>query len=442
MIYGRSLHSFSRDYSSQRGLSHLSNMGFCSSSASSMNWPPLASPHGPTDGSMMAKGWAAKATISISGLTYCFFLFRLVSRQPLLHAIERLAGGESRGGGHFVECGHGVLLVVLLGVGESQAVHVVEETAQPVLEHPRHVGAAVAASVHHVLHGKMGVKIEFFFINGVANALRNVVNGVLGRGVALFLLFWLEAFALFFPHPVGMQFEDEHGDVAGDEHQAGHGQQPGIAGEDGWPEQRCMDDGHGDDFPGIVYGEVVHVGVGFVVHQLAPLQDGEDGAYAEECGDGTQGDTRQRDVVQGAIKPVEPRHSGIEKQHSDEEGYRDEQDECRPSPPIPLHHGAKVFVEQHAAVVGNEDEEIGVHQHPGIGVGGVQDGRHQQQRESIDGGGQRSAGIAVSGGLVVRAAHVEPAHHGKGEARQHVAKHGHTKEMFSSSDHIESNCFC
>ena len=48
--------------------------------------------------------------------------------EALAHAIVRLAGAETRGGGHLIECGHGVLALVFCGIIEPQAVHIIKET--------------------------------------------------------------------------------------------------------------------------------------------------------------------------------------------------------------------------------------------------------------------------------------------------------------------------
>ena len=58
-------------------------------------------------------------------------------------------------------------------------VDVVEEAAEPVLEHPRDVGAAESALVDDILHGEVLVEVELAVFYALAYALLDSLYGAL-----------------------------------------------------------------------------------------------------------------------------------------------------------------------------------------------------------------------------------------------------------------------
>lgn len=77
-----------------------------------------------------------------------------------------------------------MLLLIFTGIFETEGVDIVEESPEFVLEHPRDVGAPIVAVVHHVLHGEVGIKVELVLFYMVADALDDIVYGLLRRRVA------------------------------------------------------------------------------------------------------------------------------------------------------------------------------------------------------------------------------------------------------------------
>lgn len=332
-----------------------------------------------------------------------------------------------------------MLFAVALSVVDAQPIDVVEEPAESVFEHPRHVGAPETAALHHVLHGEVGVDEELLGFYGAAYGALDGFDGLLRRrsaGGGWFVVVKDRHGADVVQCALWMEHHDEQCYVEHGEQQMDDGHAHLRVAHHYGPNEQQVEGGDEEHSVGKLHWEILFVGVVVVNHVAHPFPDPLHGGQCEEqrgnafCQEDVKDDLpcRRRDLWGMG-------NNGHDEQRQDGEGNGYAQDDAFAAPPVPLFHRAEIFVDENAADVWHVHDEIGFRQQPCCRAAGPEHVGHEQEGGGEEEGRFAPAGIVVVLVFVVGTAKMKSSQDCKKQSREDIGELSEAQKVFVGCQH-------